>query len=389
MKKLILLVSGVLIFVLNVSAKTTLSSLEERVARQPDNARAVYELTREYCRSDSAIKAVESWKRLVALDSNLAAEVFLRAKVAVYLGLEPFFPQRISDTVCEVPRFSQDAKKFVFQKNSGNVFNIGTMDVFGGTSFRWMTNSKLGNYGPCFAGSYDKLFYVNNNDETGEAELVFNNTAGTGEQVVYRNPIRGIESIDWVSDDKPILFSFYSIDSRTWEIGLYDNEAGEFTQLTNNIYTDRYPRYSSDGKYIIFANDRLLDWGIFIMDTKGKIVEEVDPGLGMDILPSFGDHDRKVAFCSDRNGGRQYDIFVYDRKTRDVIPITYNMGQDIYPDFSLDGNWILFSSTRDDASSLPHAYVVSINQPISVEKLMEKINEKEPQGGGSNGNQQP
>jgi hypothetical protein len=393
-KKLALPILGVLILSSTVLAKTTLSSLEERVARQPNNARAVYELTREYCRRDSAVQAVDSWKRLASLDTKLASDVFLRAKVAVYLGVEPFFPQLISDSAVEAARFSPDGRKLCFQVLQNSQYNVGTMNTFGGGEFRYMTKTSLGCFGPCFAGSYDKFLYFREMVEgepgsaTASTQLIYNNTAGSGEEIVYTNPISGLESIDWVSDDKPILFSYVSVDTRTWEIGLYDRKAGELKELTKNYYSDKHPRYSSDGKLIVYIDDRQIDLEIRIMDTKGRIIENVAPGPGRDMLPAFGDHDRKVAFCSDRNGGNQFDIFVYDRKTKDVIPVTYNTVQDAFPDFSNDGNWIVFTSNRGQDSQ-SRLYLVSLNQPISIEDLLKKISEKESQEGGSNGNQSP
>lgn len=390
MKKLALPVLGVLILSLSVSAKTNLSTLEEKVARQPNNTRAVYELTREYCRNDSVVQAIDSWKRLAALDTVLAADVFLRAKVAVYLGLEPFFPEVISDSSMEAARFSQDGKKICFQGLWNSQFNVGTMNTFGGGEFHYMTKTQDGCYGPCFAGSYDRFLYFRDirGETSATTQLIYNNTAGAGEEVIYTNPVQGLESLDWMSDDKPILFSYVSIDTKTWEIGLYDKNKGELKELTKNYFSDKHPRYSSDGKYIVYIDDRLIDWEIRIMDTKGKIVENVAPGSGRDMLPAFGANDSKVVFCSDRNDGKQFDIFVYDRKTKDVIPVTYDPGQDAFPDFSKDGNWIVFTSTRgQDGTSKP--YLVSLNQPISIESLLGKINSKESQEGGSNGTQSP
>lgn len=388
MKKLFLLASGVLIFSSVLLANSKIPKLEEQVARNPNNAKAVFNLTKEYCRADSVVKAVESFKRLAALDSNLASDVFVRAKVAIYLGLEPFFPQLITDSVCEAPRFSQDEKKILFQRNTGWDYNAGIMDAFSGKGFKMLTKSDSGCYGPCFAGSYDQILYSRRaDDQQGTTKLIYNDLTGGGEKVIFTNP--GVmETIDWAGEDKPVLFSYYSIDTKTWEIGLYDAESGELKQLTNNYYTDRYPRYSSDGKYIVYTDDRLIDFDIRIMDTKGKVVENLDIGPGRDVLPVFGDHDRKVAFCSDRNGGNQFDIFVYDRRTKDVIPVTYHQSHDLFPDFSNDGSWLIFTSNREQ-DEMVHPYFVSLNQPISVERLLEEINKEEPQDGGSNDNQSP
>ncbi|MCK4334282.1 PD40 domain-containing protein [candidate division WOR-3 bacterium] len=372
MKRIAFLLMGVLFVAGSLQAKLSLASLEEKVARSPDNARAVYKLARRYCEDDSAVQAIETWKRLADLDLKLASDVFLRTKVAVYLGLEPFFPQPVSDSIAMTPRFSPDGRKIVFHSMKNG--QIGSMD-FSGENFRWITADDRYNATPCFGGSRDQFFYIRSTaDDTG-MELVYYNAEGGEPEVLLSGLSSLCETPDWVSNDLPVLFFYLSVDTKSGEIALYDRKTGELIELTHDAYMDRFPRYSSNGKLIVYADYRRLQPDIYIMNSRGKLVERVTDWPGRDIYPDFGDHNRKIAFVSDRNGGGQFDVFVCDRRTGEVIPVTYNERTDTTPDLSNDGNWLLFQSNRGDGR--PRTYIVSLNQPISAEQLLAEIETKE------------
>lgn len=365
----LIMIMGVLFVAGGLEAKPSLASLEEKVARHPNNPRALYKLARRYCEEDSSVQAIETWKRLASLDLDLASDVFLRAKIALYLGLEPFFPQLVSDSITLAPRFSPDGRWITLYTSRG--WKIGTMDFAGG-NLRWLTeNQEITTRTPCFAGSRDQLIFIRTTEDRSGNELVYYNAAGGETEEVVFKLSNFIESADWVSDKLPLVFSYFSEVTKSMEIGLYDRKAGEFVELTSNVYADRFPRYSSDGKLIVYANNDRLQLDIFIMNTKGKVVERVTTWQGADILPDFGANDRKIAFCSDRHRGMQNDIFIYDRRTGDVIPITNNEANDNSPDLSDDGNWLLFESNRGDGRT--HVYIVPLNQPITTERLIEEI----------------
>jgi Tol biopolymer transport system component len=372
-KRIAFLLMGVLLVAGGLQAKPSLASLEERVARSPDNARAVHKLARRYCEDDSAVQAIETWKRLADLDLKLASDVFLRTKVAVYLRVEPYFPEPVSDSIVMTPRFSPDTRKIVFHSMKNG--QIGSMD-FSGENYRWLTADDRYNTTPCFAGSGDQFFYTRTTADKTGMELVYYNAEGGGEpEALFSGFSKFFETPDWVSDESPVLFDYMSLDTKSMEIGLYDRKAGELIELTHDAYMDRFPRYSSNGKLIVYANFRRLQSDIYIMNTRGRVTERVTSWPGVDIYPDFGDHNRKIAFVSDRNGGGQLDVFVYDRRTGMVIPVTYNEKMDTAPDLSDDGNWLLFQSNRGDGR--PRTHIVSLNQPVSAEQLLAEIETKE------------
>lgn len=373
MKKITLLIVGVLFFAGGLVARPSLARLEERVARHPDNPRALYALTRRYCEVDSAVQAIETYKRLAEVDMKRASEVYLRTHLAVFLEMEPFFPQQVSDSLAYFPRLSPDNKWIVFQSLKQGEPNIAMM-AFSGDNFQWITDDQRYNTSPSFAGSTDRFIYVRKTEDEQAVELVYDNQESGEIEVIFRNLSPFVETPDWAGEGEPLIFSYISVDTKSAEVGAYDREEGELIELTDNVYTDRFSRYSSDGGRIVYASDHRLQSDIYVMDSRGKVKERITTWPGSDVYPDFGDKDRKIVFASDRNGEGNFDIFCYDKGSHEVIPVTYNQAMDTSPDLSQDGNWVLFQSTMGDGK--PRAYLISLNQPVSAERILAEIEDK-------------
>lgn len=379
MKRIALLALAILLPVMSLQAARSLAALEERAARRPNNANTWYDLTLRYCEEDSIVKAVESWKHLAGLDKELAGDFFILTKVATYMGVEPFFPQLVSDTAGEAPRFSPDGKWIVFQGVRNGRTNIGLMDIFG-ENFRWVTSADVSDdiqyNSPDFAGSASKLIYVVTTiDGTGRSNIVIHDLETDETNELFVDMMTDLESPRMFSENSPIVFSYFSPDTRSREIAVYDREEGELTELTHNIFTDQNPGYSNDGSDIIFATDQRLVFDIYSMNPQGSGKEREIEWLGYDIHPDLGDEDSRIVFASYRHGGKQLDIFFTDRDDDRVFPVTLSQAQDYFPDLSADGNWLAFMSTRSE-DGRPRIYLVSLNQPVTVETLLEKVAEE-------------
>jgi hypothetical protein len=117
-----------------------------------------------------------------------------------------------------------------------------------------------------------------------------------------------IYSPSWAPDDQTMVFS--SIDRSGFsDLYLFDTVSGDLRQLTNDVYDDRDPDISPDGRYIVFSSDRT----------------------------SFGEH-----------GAR--NIFIYDLRTDHVRYATYGDQNDFSPRWSPDGQSIVYTSSRRDST---------------------------------------
>ncbi|HUF08029.1 MAG TPA: hypothetical protein VMO47_01830, partial [Rhodothermales bacterium] len=117
-----------------------------------------------------------------------------------------------------------------------------------------------------------------------------------------------IYSPAWGPDANLLVFS--SIDQRGFsDLYLYDFTTGSHRRLTNDMYDDRDPDLSPDGRFVVFSSDRT----------------------------SFGVH-----------GAR--NLFVYDLENDHVRYVTYGDHNDFSPRWSPDGRHVIYTSARRDST---------------------------------------
>jgi Tol biopolymer transport system component len=205
-------------------------------------------------------------------------------------------------------------------------------------------------------------------------------------------------SLDVSPDGKTIVFDLLG-DLYTLPIG-----GGQASQLTKGIAFDTHPRYSPDGKKILFTSDRSgsenLWWidlekkdtmqvtkdhdqnfpsaawtpdGNYIVYSKGKLQVQLylvhknggagtqlisDPPAVKTIDPAVSPDGRYIYF-SRRTGPwsynaqlPQYEIGVYDRDDSKTSVITSRYGSGFTPVLSPDGKWLVYGSRFEDKTGL-------------------------------------
>jgi len=165
-------------------------------------------------------------------------------------------------------------------------------------------------------------------------------------------------------------------------------------KLTDNAWQDTYPRWSPDGKKIVFSADRDGNYDLFVMDEKGQNViqvmaspeDEMDPAWAPDgqslifterikkplgtqlslwminltskqksrVIPEFSSSQilsdpspgaPLLAFTGKRTLG--WDVFVYDLSSHQYKGLTEG-GKSCRPRFSRDGQKIVYVSHKVD-----------------------------------------
>lgn len=180
---------------------------------------------------------------------------------------------------------------------------------------------------------------------------------------------------------------------------------GEATQLTDGMAFDTHPKYSPDGKYILYTSDadggenvyymNLEDssdvtkvtkdrtktftsavWtpdGKYIIASKGGLVPKLwmyhkDGGggtqlvttpAGLKMIDQVVSPDGKHIYFSSRNGSwnynaqlPQYQLSTYDFETGNISRITSRYGSAFTPVLSPDGKWLVYGSRYEDETGL-------------------------------------
>jgi Tol biopolymer transport system component len=221
-------------------------------------------------------------------------------------------------------------------------------------------------------------------------------------EVGRRIPIKTEEgtwmSLDVSPDGKTIAFDFLG------DIFTMPITGGKPTQFTKGMAFDTHPKFSPDGKKLLFISDRSggeniwwfnldkqdslqvskgnndhyqsAEWtpdGTYIVGSRGTRNLKLwlfhkDGGSGAQLIskpeglktvePAFGPDGRYIWY-SQRNGAwnynaqlPQYQIAVYDRETGESYVRTSRYGSAFAPTLSPDGKWLVYGSRYNDETGL-------------------------------------
>lgn len=205
-------------------------------------------------------------------------------------------------------------------------------------------------------------------------------------------------SIDISPDGKTIAFDMMG------DLYTMPFSGGKATRITDGMAYDTHPRYSPDGKSIVFTSDRSGSDNAWIMDLESEETTQItkgsnewvqsaewspdgqyvvvsrgrrnfklfmyhkDGGGGFQLIknpaglktvePAFS-ADGRFIYYSQRNGAwnynaqlPQYQIAVYDRENGQNATITSRYGSAFSPTLSPDGKWLLYGSRYEDETGL-------------------------------------
>ncbi|MEO8891243.1 MAG: biopolymer transporter [Coleofasciculaceae cyanobacterium] len=116
----------------------------------------------------------------------------------------------------------------------------------------------------------------------------------------------------------------------------------------NSIAPDQEPRYSYDGRYLVFSSDRLAQRSIYLYDVQQRRLIDL-PGLNqprsLQEQPDISADGRYIVYISEQQG--KPDVFVYDRQSLQAEPITEDILAEVrHPTISGNGRFIAFESMR-------------------------------------------
>lgn len=205
-------------------------------------------------------------------------------------------------------------------------------------------------------------------------------------------------SLDVHPDGKTIIFDMMG------DIYTLPISGGKATRLTEGMPYDVHPRYSPDGKSVVFISDKSgsdniwtldlatkeykqltkdkdkyhvsADWspdGEYIVGTSGRrnikpYLYHKDGGAGAQLVkepkniklidPAFSADGKLIYFSARRNAWNynaqlpQYQIMSFDREDGDTETVTTRYGSAFTPTFSNDGKWMVYGSRFEEHTGL-------------------------------------
>jgi len=164
-----------------------------------------------------------------------------------------------------------------------------------------------------------------------------------------------INSPSWSNDGKYIVFTGVNKGGFS-DLYILNLMNDEITRLTNDLYDDRDPVFSPDGKKILFSSDRssTKKYNLFLYDIESKVISYLTFGNENYYSPNWPVDGGKIFFTTDIDGvlnvwamdSTQYNekkIFQNSFFKREIRKIT-DFTTSVYDPFFFDSDKIIFSS---------------------------------------------
>jgi Tol biopolymer transport system component len=140
-----------------------------------------------------------------------------------------------------------------------------------------------------------------------------------------------------------------------FQVFIMDEDGTHVQRLTHDSNNYFFPRFSPDGKSILFYSQNRAENNIYRIDITGENFVNVSNCSGNNILPQFSPDGSKIVFTSDRDGNRE--IYIMNSDGSQQTRLTRNTITDHSPQFSPDGERIIFYSTFNNYVT-PESYTM-------------------------------
>jgi Tol biopolymer transport system component len=169
-------------------------------------------------------------------------------------------------------------------------------------------------------------------------------------------------------------------ESAPWQIYLLNSSTGERIRLTETDSNERTPRWSPDGRKLVFASDRDGNREIYVMDVAGASQGETAAALrnlsqhkAPDWQPAWSPDGARVAFSSYRDDN--WELYLVDADGTNLLRMTDHPENDFSPTWSPDGSKLLFASRRYMDADL---FVMDVTTGESTQLTTGELNEFDP-----------
>jgi len=323
--------------------------LKDKIEENPNSAIYRKQLATVYYENGEKLEAMNQLEKAFVIDPSDAEMKYMYADIALSMG-DKLKAYRAYKEVLQMPSgavyLDRIAPMFT------DAFEI--TKVIGGPA-----NEAFGN----FSADGSKIIYQS--DQNGNWDIYEYDLQAQTSKVLLATPAQE-ENPDFAPDGSAFVYSSTRDDHRDVDynqklrdIFIYRFDNQKEWNLTTNGSNDWRPRYSPDGKYIVFVSERNdlrdvpfyeLFGNIFIMENDGRFqlaLTNVEANNGSPcVAPGSTEDKGTIYFDSDRNGN--FAIYKTDMKGEDVRQITFNPdANDVGPDISHRGDKIVFFSDRD------------------------------------------
>ncbi len=224
-------------------------------------------------------------------------------------------------------------------------FNLWRVPLGGGKAAQVTTHGKNGVANPSASRDGKVIVYEHEFDiwkldvQSGKSEMVaINLGADYREAPVDFKSFNTCDSYDVSPKGDRVVIETHG------EIFTAPVDKGRVVQITDSHYRDRYPKYSPDGRKIVFVSDRSGREEVFIIDVDGKNLEKVTDIDARKHAVKWAPDGKRIAVAMSDHTLRIYDL---EAKTHRVMLKLEELAPTSFL-WSPDGKWIAYIKPNRD-----------------------------------------
>ena len=276
----------------------------------------------------------------------------------------------------EFPAWSPDGKRLAFSGEAHGFKKLFVKDLESGTETQ-LTSVSADDIQSAWSTDGDSILFVRSNQPNGKLELgdVFGEYSDGNiwrydfktkkEQLVLENAFNPSFSPDgkWIAID-----ASWAGPRRIWIVNSLGLNPQQITSDVSEAVSHVIPRWSTDGKKIVFQSIERTTFDLKTVDINTKTVEIITDDLFTDINPVWSGNF--IYFTSDRSGGWNVWRMAPNAKAQPQ-QLTTGAGQDVQLAVSADGKQIAFTILRQNADLclLPGSLINGVAEGKTVDVI--------------------
>jgi eukaryotic-like serine/threonine-protein kinase len=270
--------------------------------------------------------------------------------------------QTFDEAVEEWPAWSPDGKQFVFSRTVNGYRNLFLRQVATGEE-RQLTRGSMDDIQAAWEPGGKRIAFVRSNLASGKLEPgdvlgwyseggdVWSVDVATGETALL---VANAFSPSYSPDGSSLAFDAGGSNGprRIWVTDRNGRNPRQVTSDSSEVVVHMSPRWSPDGKRIVYRRVQLPGSDIAVVDLATSAVTWVTHDVVVDLNPVWSPTGRYIYFSSPRGGGLnlwRVPVTTAGRPTGPPQQLTTGAGDDLEPSVSGDGKQIAFSISRIEA----------------------------------------
>src|SRR5215470_12183562 len=190
-------------------------------------------------------------------------------------------------------------------------------------------------------------------------EIVFSSRRD-GKSRLFRIPVEG-GAAEWLAatgndannptfsrDGNRLAWRQNKVDADIFRLAVKAETSAPLANLIVSTALETSPRYSPDGKRVVFVSNRSGSDEIWVCGSEGENPVRLTSFRGpLAGSPSWSPDGKQIVFDSRPDGNA--DLYVVSAEGGQPRRLTMDPAEDIVPSWSRDGKWIYFTSNRGDS----------------------------------------